>query len=148
MKLSKKHITKIYNYWKDKKLNLDDMLKMYGIDTSDYVLYELYIEFKRGRDYEDTGLLTQKEFRYVKEMLEKGITVPLGEVNGKHSNVRAYAEDYTFYDGNDEEDKEKVENYILQNGSKSTFTEEFEYKWNEYECEREGFIKFDEWKEK
>lgn len=109
--LTKKDINKIYDYWKDKKLDLKEMISMYCSDPSNYIHFKIHIEFKRGSDYDHEGLLTKNEYNYVMENFDNGFELHLGEINGKHSSASADRTDFTFSIGD-----EIVEKYIVENG--------------------------------
>ncbi len=108
--VSVRDIKRIYNDWKDKPLNLNEMIKMYSINTDGLIYYRCYIDFRRGGDFEQDGIITESEYTEIRKLLDNGEPVPLGEVNGKHSNVDAYSDDIRFSD-----DPSVVERYIIQN---------------------------------
>lgn len=135
MKLTSKQVEKIYKDWKGKDLNLDEMKKIYCFDPSKYVLFKCHIEFRRGSDYNEEGLLTLHEFKYVEYMFNNGFKVHLGEINGKHSEVTVDDMVYTFYDGSDgdAETNNTIEEYITQHGT-NTNVNHFSESMREEDC--------------
>jgi hypothetical protein len=48
--------------------------------------------------------------------LENEYELYLGEMNGKYSEIIANYDNFTFYDGNDNSERDKVSDYIVKNG--------------------------------
>jgi len=97
------------------------MKKMYGVDSTGFVYFKCYIDFYRGGEYCHEGLLTLDEYYDVIKLFSKKGELYLEEVNGKHSDVSASIDDFKFYNGNCETEKEVVEKYIVENDKQTDF---------------------------
>ena len=111
MYLTEKEIKEIYEHWKGKELNLEEMKDMYILKIpDDAILYKIDIEFRRGGDYRESGIIKMEYYKQL-EAHYQNKTIGLGEVLGKHSNVQCDLSEIRIF-----KDKDTIREYLKEEG--------------------------------
>jgi hypothetical protein len=109
--LTNKQFNELYKDFTE--MTKEDLMDKYCVKNPEkYAIFTISIEFKRGRDYYEKGLITKEYSEYIKHKLDRNKDLFLGEVNGKHSDVTADSTNITIID-----DIASVEKYIQKHGN-------------------------------
>jgi hypothetical protein len=120
VRLSRDQVHQIHEDIEKHLFDEQAMIREYCPDLSDRVHFSCHIEFSRGRDFREEGVISISDFLKVHERF-KTRTMDLGEVNGKHSEVEACYDDFSFHTCGS-----ILEDYIVDHGrSTSYFFDEF-----------------------
>jgi len=113
MKLTNKELNEIWRDIKTMKISKEDFFNKYQVtNSSNYVMYIINIEFKRGTDYNKEGIISRKCYENIVDKINNGHELHFGEINGKHSEVSIdFIGDELKFDDNEYD----IENYIRNN---------------------------------
>jgi hypothetical protein len=121
MLLTTAQINRIFKDFSGQPVTLEKLNELYKCKIDNYVYFICKIDFRRGRDYEYDGLLTTNQYEKVMDLFKKYQEIRLGEINGKHSDVTADLNDFSFFFGSCFTDLDIVENYISINGTRTDY---------------------------
>lgn len=85
-----------YDLKNEKKISLEKLNELYAMNTKDLVYFSIFIESRRGPDYEEEGLISTEEYDRVLKEFEKGSAVRKSEVFGKYADGEFKKEDFKF----------------------------------------------------
>ncbi len=112
LRLSENQITEIYNDWKEKPLNLQELIKQYCIAIPEgAVHYSLEVSFFHGDGYYTVeGIATAEQHQRFKRVV-RNQEVEVGGIDGTASQI-SLSSDHFFFSSN----RDRIRRYLNRNG--------------------------------